>query len=382
MATIDLLKSIIQIDSQSKNISGINSLQKLIQNELSSLPLYFSKLRKNGAPDFLICKTKTNNPNLPRILLSLHVDTVFNTKDAKYKIEKKKIFGAGASDMKIGIAVVIEALKRLFENTGVLQNIVVIFSPEEEIATPNYREVIKQEAEKAHYALVFEATKNYFKNKFVKHKRSVVVARRGFEQLALKVSGTGGHSGTITNKENRNSAIQFISKFILGLEDLCDYKKLTTANVGIINGGSAVNVLSPNCEIKFEIRFKDKVEHKRMRTDINTLISKLNSDNKFKVELTPFGFFPPLEESFQNIKLARLIQKEGKKLGITVEIERRAGGSESSLIQYFNPQIAVVDGMGGTGDLEHTCNEFAYIESLEEAINMTMQIIAKIGKTN
>lgn len=373
MENIEFLE-ILKFDSRSKNIKGVNSLVDFLEVTLITLGFQCIREQKPNASDFLIAKTQKVNTQ-KKLLLSFHIDTVYSPLEIKTDNAEGKIYAAGISDMKGGVIAALIALKELKNDSKLPPNLTLMFSPEEEIATPNYTDILEREAKSAHMALVYESTKHFGTSTFHLKKRSVVVSRRGFEQYKLKISSAGGHSGTIVKKSERKNSIQIVSRFILGLEKLCNYNKLTTANVGMISGGTAVNVLAPSAEIIFEIRFKTISEYKRIRSEIDVLLKKINPKNSFSVNLEPFGFFPPLLESKINNDLANKVIHAGKKLGIEILKEKRGGGSEASLLSYFNPQMPVLDGMGVAGGAEHTPNEYCYVQSIVETASLTKELL-------
>lgn len=377
MDNIEFLE-LLKLDSQSQNIKGVNFLVDFLEAELKTLGFQCTREQKPNASDFLIAKTQKISTQ-KNLLLSFHLDTVFSQSEFKIDNSEGKIYAAGASDMKGGVIAALIALKELKISNKLSSNLTLIFSPEEEIATPNYMDILEREAKSADMALVYESTKHFGTKNFYPNKRSVVISRRGFEQFKLKIGSAGGHSGTIVKKKERKNSIQVISRFILGLEKLCNYHKLTTANVGLISGGTAVNVLAPSAEILFEIRFKIMEEYKRIRSSIDELLKKINPNNSFSVKLEPFGFFPPLLESKINNDLADKVINLGKKVGFDILKEKRGGGSEASLLSYFNPQIAVLDGMGVAGGAEHTLNEYCYLESIIEAATLTKEILLEFS---
>jgi len=369
------LETLLLIDSKSSNIQGVNELGNAIQEMLKDLPLEWQRIKKEGAADFLISETKVMDNTKPVIVLSAHMDVIYSANEVEFKEVGDKIYGSGAQDMKSSIIVIIELLKKLHKENK-LENIILSLSPQEELATPNYRETVKEIARRADYVLVFESTLDIDPNAELK-KRSIVTSRRGFEQFILKINGKGGHSGVLINKKDRKTVVHPMAEFILGLENLVDYDKETTANVGLINGGQAVNVLMPNIEILFEVRFRYLAEHTRIKACIHKQLENIIREG-FEVNLEEKGFFPPLFESNVNKNFIDQLMAIAMSKGIDLIIEKRTGGSESSLFQDANPKAVVLDGFGPRGEHQHTKEEFVYSESIFSAIEFDYEVLKKV----
>jgi glutamate carboxypeptidase len=63
----------------------------------------------------------------------------------------------------------------------------------------------------------------------------IVVERKGMYQFQLEVFGKGAHVGN--DPENGRSAIKEMAYKILDIENLTDWNKGNTFNVGVITGG-------------------------------------------------------------------------------------------------------------------------------------------------
>lgn len=54
-----------------------------------------------------------------------------------------------------------------------------------------------------------------------------------------------------------------------------NHNKYDTMNIGIINGGTALNIVPDNCEISIDFRTISKNQNKKIITKINSIIKKI-----------------------------------------------------------------------------------------------------------
>jgi len=367
---MDELKKLIQINSKSDNITGVNNFGHELIQLYKDLDIEWEKVQKKDAADFLIGRTKVIKGH-PVIGLSAHMDVVFEPEKVKFEETEDKLFGSGVSDMKSSFIVIYEVLKKL-KKENKLNNIILSFSPEEETATLHHRETIESIAKECDYFLVFESTLNEGQNEPL-NKRSIVASRRGFQHFDVIIEGPGGHSGLLVKKEDRVNTILIAANILTKLEALADYEKVTTVNVGMINGGQAINVIAPLTQFFFEFRYKTLEEYNRVHNNIKEIFNPKNFPDKVTVKLNENKFYPNLENT--SLDFIKICQKVAENQKVDLVVEERNGGSEASLFKFYNPKAQVLDGFGVRGYEEHTNKEYIYKETLKSTINYVVKVI-------
>lgn len=357
------------------NIEGTKKAVMFIQELIKELPLKWTEIKKDNVSSFWYAETIINDPTKPTILISSHIDTVYSAKDIVVKETSNKIYGSGAQDMKGSVYAICEILKKLHAKKQ-LRNLIFYISPQEETATLDYRDEIGELVQRANYAMVFESTMDFEPNG-AENKRSLVVSRKGFDMFDVDIFGPGGHSGVISSKHERQNAILKAAEIIMELENIADYSKETTLNTGFIHGGDAINVLATHIKFSFETRFRTLLEYERVKRDLTKLFAqKINKPFNYKIK--SHKFYPPFDANEVDNKFFELCQQVGSLANIEVVPEKRGGGSEASLIKYFNPRCAVLDGFGLRGEGQHTKEEFIYKYSLDQTIDFAENVILRI----
>src|SRR6266571_1508744 len=131
---IALFEKIVNIESPTENLAGVKQVGIVFNNELESIGLTVkwidmpADMKRAG---YLIAET--NGTKGKRLLLLGHIDTVL--KGEKFRRERNKAYGTGATDMKGGDVTILFALKALHDS-GVLKDtrITVMLTGDEESA--------------------------------------------------------------------------------------------------------------------------------------------------------------------------------------------------------------------------------------------------------
>jgi len=350
--------------------------QKFVKDYLKDIPITWQEFPSSNtelAP-ILLGKSKTRDKSKPVTTLTGHLDIVFSDISGfKVKQTGQKLFGPGTADMKTGIMVILETVKLLYKK-GDFVNIDLLFTSEEEhfrtIDYPDFEKI----ASDISCLLVFEGDGSLDQEPDPK-KKLLVVQRKGIQAYSLKAYGPGGHSGVLSQQNQRHSAIHELIMQASAIQALADYKQGTTINIGKFNGGEALNILAPQAEIVFDARLDKVSEYNRVKTALSNL--KAN-DKYISFELSPLVYGFPVEQTVQNRKLFSLAQEAGKAIGIQVDSIHRGGASDMNRLISFNPHMAAIDFLGPSGGGEHTVNEFLFLNTFDPSVLLAIRLIEKI----
>lgn len=378
--TINELNQLLKISSVTDDIIGVNAIGKKLQFFLKDIPLRWEHITYPDSANFLVARSNNLDTSKPVILLSGHTDVVyppFQISSAQENV--KKLFGSGTQDMKGGLMVIVETVRKLHAH-GILKNIILVFNPEEEHGrTAQFKKVMMSIAREANFIMVFESTQDNLIDNNLKT-RSVVIERKGIYVATVTLKTSGGHAGTIANKSKRHNAINYASNFILDLDKLSNYRTGTTINVGKIQGGDAFNIIAPEVKFVFEVRFRTLPDFNQFKLKFDTLVFRYKKNDNLNTTLEEKGPLPPLRISTPNKKFLHVVQAVAKKLGITLYVEKRGGRSDACWFQKGNPNAAILDGFGVKGGYQHTKREYLLLESIDFAVQFATETIRKILK--
>jgi len=294
------------------------------------------------------------------ILVLSHVDTVHPigtlAGPLPFRREGDKFYGPGVYDMKGGLTLAVAAFRRLAQaKVACPLPVTFMFTPDEEVGSVASRQHIEAEAQRNKYVLVTEPKRNGGK---------VVIARKGSGRFLIEARGRPAHSGVAHDKGR--SAIRAMARIILEIEGFTDYARGLTTNVGLVGGGSAVNVIPEYCRINADMRFLDLQAAVETEARFRALRSP---DPDVEIKVTGGMTRPPFERNAQVNLLFEKAAAVANSLGFPLESgPRTGGGSDGNFTAALG--LPTLDGLGVDGDGAHTHEEHLLVSSIERGTRL------------
>src|SRR5437868_9133119 len=245
-AMVTLLADLVNIDSGSYNKRGVDAVGDRLRAWLEAAGISCEIFPTEIFGDCMAARIPgTGGGNRPIVLMG-NRDTVFPDGTAAqrpFRIDGNQAFGPGVADMKAGLVMntfVLEALRRF----GAPCPLTALYTSDEEIASPSSRPVIEAEAKDA---------RAVFNSEPGRPSGNLVSRGKGAAFSELEVTGRAAHSGAA--HAQGVSAIEAMAHKIQQLHRLTDYNLGTTVNVGLVQGGTAVNTVAARATAAIDVRF-------------------------------------------------------------------------------------------------------------------------------
>ncbi len=248
-----------------------------------------------------------------KILLSAHIDTVVPGKNVVPIIDDEKITSSGdtilGADDKAGVAIILETIKQIKEEKLETKDLLIIFSVSEETGLLGAKNV--DENIKADYAYILDSSSK---------PGTIIVQAPVHYTYHCKVKGKSSHAGIAPEKGINAIKIagEVISKLPTGRID-----KETTANIGLISGGSATNIVPEETEIKGEIRSYNKEKAEKLLTETENIFITITKNNfgtwdfSYKKEYDNFK----ISENDEVVTLAKKAIEKASLIPITARLQ-------------------------------------------------------------
>ncbi len=298
-----------------------------------------------------------------QILILCHMDTVWPLGEIEkrpFRIDGDRVYGPGIYDMKAGFLYTTEVM-RAFSHFGARpkKRVVIICNSDEEIGSFSSRGLIEEEAQKSCCVLVLEPSIAG---------GALKTSRKGQGYFTLKVKGLPAHSGS--DHEKGVSAIQEMARHILTIENLTDYASGTTANVGIVSGGSRSNVVPAEAYAEIDVRVTNEAGMRSVESAITGLKPVTPG-----ISLSVQGGFvrPPMVKSEKTAELVAAAQKLASELGFHLPEGATGAGSDGNFTAFLG--VPTLDGLGAVGDGSHSLHEHMIVSELPERIALLYRIL-------
>jgi glutamate carboxypeptidase len=344
---VDLLRELVEIESPT---GETGEMQARMEEELRAAG---TRVERRG--DSLYATVDGDGP--PLLLLG-HVDTVWprgTLAQMPFRLEGGRAYGPGTYDMKGGLVVLLEALRR----TETRHALRVVINADEEIGSPGSRELLEDAATGAVAAFVLEAPGEG---------GGLKTARKGIGRFKLTVRGRAAHAA---NPAEGVSAIEEFAHQVLRLQRLAGHG--VTVNVGVVSGGTRVNVVAAGADAVFDFRVPTLADRERVDAALGELRPVLEGA---ELELTGRWTRPPLERSPGAARLFAAAREHGHDLGLELEEQSAPGGSDGNLVGHLVP---VLDGLGAEGGGAHADDEHVLVDSLEVRAELLARILRTPG---
>ena len=195
-----------------------------------------------------------------------------------------RLYGLGACDMKGGIAAILDAVSKI-DFSKLKYGMKLYFTYDEEIGFSGIYDIVNSKEKFPEIMIFGEPTDN-----------QILVGSKGLLEYELKFKGIKAHS---SNPAKGKSANMNAVKFIMELDEFYNEKikkykdnayeiPYTTMNVGTIDGGSAKNSVSANCEVSIDFRIANKKHIKAIKEKIEILSKKYQCEINLIEEIEPF----------------------------------------------------------------------------------------------
>jgi glutamate carboxypeptidase len=289
-----------------------------------------------------------------------HVDTVHPVGTLAgvlpWRREGDRVHGPGVYDMKGGLSLAVAAYRAL-QRAGVHRPLPLtfLFTPDEEVGSVATRALIEAEAVRSRYVLVTEPKRSGGK---------VVTQRKGTGRFVIQARGRPAHAGTSHDKGR--SAIRAMASVIQTVEGFTDYARGITTNVGMISGGTGVNVIPEVCTIHVDMRVCDLAAAAELEQRFHALEAPAPD-----IELTVTGGMhrPPFAADARGLDLFAKAAAVADLLGLQLESAPLSGGGSDGNFSAAKG-IATLDGLGVDGDGAHTNHEHLLLSSIEPGVRL------------
>jgi tripeptide aminopeptidase len=301
----------------------------------------------------------------PVVLLNAHLDTVSPAKDVRPKIKGGYVVSDGTTvlgaDNKAGVAVILEVLRCLKGSKSLHGEVKALFTVSEETGLWGAKGVSKKLL-KADMGLTLDGG----------DVDEIINQAPSQNSIDAEVFGRAAHAGV--RPEDGVSAIKAASEAIAKME-LGRIDHETTANIGIIKGGVATNIIPEHVMINGEARSHDPVKLSKQTSHMKACLSAACKKHKARLKIK----ITPAYKSFEignDSELLKIAVACAKAAGIKPIVKKTGGGSDANIFNAMGVPTLII---GAGADRVHTRRERLSISHMEKSAELVLEILRRIS---
>ncbi|MEA2021062.1 MAG: M20/M25/M40 family metallo-hydrolase [Candidatus Caldatribacteriota bacterium] len=357
---------LVKIDSVSRDEKKVTDylIKKINEMGLEVTVDQAGKYANSNSGNIII-RLKGNVKNVPTIMFAAHTDTVSPGKNIQPVCENGKIFSSGntilGADDKAGVAIILETLELIREKNLPCGNIEIVFSICEEIGLLGAKNLDMSHL-KAEMAFILDSDGDA---------GEIITTAPFHNSIKIIFHGKAAHSGA--NPEKGINAIQTagvaLSRMKLGRID-----EETTANIGIIYGGKATNIVPDEVTLKGEIRSLDEKKLEYQTEQFKKICENTAKEFKAKISMEIGREYYGYHFSPQS-QIIKIAQKAARDIELPAILRASGGGSDVNVLNKKGlPSVDLGIGMKKV----HTVDEYILIKNMIRSTEFLLSIISTV----
>ncbi|WP_401000277.1 M20/M25/M40 family metallo-hydrolase [Agromyces sp. GXQ0307] len=302
-----------------------------------------------------------------RVVLFAHLDTVFpaGTVAARpFRIDGDVARGPGVCDDGAGVAAALAAARVLdrVDYAGFAE-LVIAFTPDEEVGSPASRDILAGIVEGADAALCLECARE---------NGDLVGARKGVADVLVTVHGRAAHSG-VEPERGVNAAVE-AARLLLDVQALGGTVPGLTVNVGRVTSGTRANIVPERAELHLEVRSVGLAE---LTATLDAIDERARHPfvEGARISVERLDVCPPLERRATGA-LAGLAREVAAELALDLDVAATGGASDANFVAALG--VPTLDGLGPVGGGDHGDDEWLDLATVPERVALLAGLVVAI----
>lgn len=393
--TVALLERLVNQNSGSLNLPGVEAVGRMMRAELEPLgfEVRWVPMAEVGRAGHIVATHKGSGRGR-RMLLIGHLDTVFEPDSPFQRFvlkDAKTAEGPGVGDDKGGMAVMVAAL-RAMHAAGTLEHAdieIVLTGDEEDAGAPIAvaRRDLVAAAGRADVALDFEGLAQEGGRDMGS------IARRGSASWTVTARGRTGHSSGIFSATMGNGAIYELSRILAAFRSELPEPNLTF-NVGLVAGGATAeldhggiratvtgktNIVPPVAIARGDLRALSLEQQERVMAKMREIVGRHLAGTTAEIAFDD-GAYPPMAPTEESRGLLARLNAVNRDLALPEMGEfdpLKRGAGDIGFVAHLIPGLV---GLGPAGNGAHAPGETVDLDSFPRQAKRAAILMSRLAR--
>ncbi len=359
---VDLFMDLVKIDSETRKERQMADRLKVELEKLGLQVHEDNAGEKIGGSAGNVIGVLPGKGDGLTLLLCAHMDRVTPGEGIEPIIDNGIIKSKGetilASDDIAGVAAILEAIQVIKENNLNHGELKILFTIAEEGGLHGAKNVNPEEI-RADYGICYDSGGPV---------GEIIVQGPAQYRFEATIKGKAAHAGV-----NPSAGINAIKVASLAINEmkLGQIDEETTANIGVIRGGQATNIVPDKVELLGEARSRTQNKLEAQVAHMKDITERAAEKYGAQAEVNTKLMYPAFSFKAED-SVIQLAQRAADSMGIPTKLVPSGGGSDANIINgYGIPTINLGIGM----EKVHSVEEYIRIDDLVKAADYTVALI-------
>lgn len=321
--------------------------------------MYVKRYEWNGIESLVASTRRTKTP---KVCFFGHIDVVPGPKEL-FQLQERddRYYGRGVLDMKGGVAAFLGTVQKLQDELDQYDFAIILTSDEEVGGFDGAQRLADEEGYRPEILIVPDGGENWNLERFAK----------GIWHVTLETSGQSAHGSRPWKGEN---AIDKLTQVLTKVRTLFPEEmnpETSTMNVGLIQGGEAINQIPASASASIDMRFASAKDQKRIMTAVEKLSEKEGFSVTTEVEADTVDNDPkhPLLKAYADCTEAVI--------GRPVEWITSMAGNDSRFFAKYGIPSAIAYPAGAN---HHSSDEYIEKEAFFQMQDLFIKYVKQVAK--
>jgi glutamate carboxypeptidase len=383
-APLDLLAQLVEIPSHVSQPDGVAAVAEIVGSALADAgfePVPAAPPPSRHAPEWaerVLCPEvgfdALLDPFVWRrqgdaggellILADLDAALALRASECRLAVRGSRATGPAVADMKGGLVVLVEAMRRVAEERRAAPSITVVLSADEQAGSLRSRATIERLAAGASWCVCLECGRDGGR----------LMRSRGHIGVGLlTATGVEAHAGSARGAGI--NAVAALARGIAAIDGDGIGGRHATVTPTIVSGGRRRSIVPAQASAVLDLRARDARAWEALESRIRAALSVADPGERLRLDV--FVHRPGLPATDLTAWFLAMVHDIGARVGVEISaIDSLAAGSSAFV---DSTRIPVLDGMGPAGGALMTADEFVEVDTLESRAALLAALVSELG---